>query len=64
LNADELATDCESEDLELIDRAGALREAAETLQAESLDATQSAADREIAQAALMRLFSYCQKVAS
>ncbi|MCS0495816.1 DNA repair exonuclease [Ancylobacter sp. MQZ15Z-1] len=56
-----LAIDCEATDLDLIDRGGALREAAEALRAESLDATRSAAEREVARAALMRLFSYSQQ---
>ncbi|QIB33602.1 metallophosphoesterase family protein [Ancylobacter pratisalsi] len=59
-----LATNCESEDLDLIDRAGALREAAEALRAESLDPARSLAERDVARAALMRLFSYAQHVAS
>ncbi|MBB3770352.1 hypothetical protein FHS55_000938 [Angulomicrobium tetraedrale] len=60
----DLATECEATDLDLIDRAGALREAAETLSAASLDLSTSAGDRDIARAALVRLFSYCQKIAS
>ena len=64
LDAADLATDCDAEDLDLIDRAGALREAAETLRAESLDEAKSLAERQVARAALVRLFSYCQKIAS
>lgn len=64
LDAADLATDCDAEDLDLIDRAGALREAAETLRAESLDEAKSLAERQLARAALVRLFSYCQKIAS
>lgn len=64
LDLEALATDCESEDLDLIDRAGALREAAASLRAESLDETRSAADRNVASAALQRLFSYAQEVGS
>jgi len=59
-----LATECESEDLNLIDRGGALREAANALLAESTDAARSEADREVARAALVRLFSYCEATAS
>lgn len=58
-----LATDCDSTDLDLIDRAGALRDAAEALLAESGDATRSAAEREISRAALVRLFTYCEAIA-
>ncbi|MDF2810851.1 MAG: repair exonuclease [Microvirga sp.] len=64
LDATDLATDCDAGDLDLIDRAGALREAAETLRTESLDEAKSLAERQVAQAALVRLFSYCQKIAS
>ncbi|GAB4068772.1 metallophosphoesterase [Ancylobacter sonchi] len=56
-----LATDVEAGDLDLIDRAGALREAAEALSAESLDETRSATERAIARAALARLFSLSQQ---
>lgn len=63
LDDHELATECEAADLDLIDRAGALREAAETLRAASLDTGADAAARETARAALMRLFSYCQTIA-
>jgi DNA repair exonuclease SbcCD nuclease subunit len=59
-----LATECEAGDLDAIDRAGALREAADALLAEAGDTTRSAQDREIAQAALGRLYAYAQKVAS
>ena len=59
-----LETECEAGDLDLIDRAGALRQAAEILQLESLDGARTAAEREIARAALVRLFSYAQKAAS
>jgi DNA repair exonuclease SbcCD nuclease subunit len=61
---DQLATDCESGDLDRIDRAGALREAAQALLAESDDETRSSAEREISRAALVRLFTYCEAVAS
>ncbi|MBS7541908.1 metallophosphoesterase family protein [Ancylobacter oerskovii] len=59
-----LMNDIEAEDLDLIDRAGALREAAEALRAESLDAARPAAERAIARAALARLFSLSQRVGS
>jgi DNA repair exonuclease SbcCD nuclease subunit len=59
-----LATECESGDLDLIDRAGALRSAADILLAESLDDARSAADRAVARDALVRLFSYAQSTAS
>jgi DNA repair exonuclease SbcCD nuclease subunit len=58
-----LATDCDSTDLDLIDRAGALRDAAETLLAESTDEAKSEAEREISRAALVRLFTYCEAIA-
>ncbi|WP_420961636.1 metallophosphoesterase family protein [Brucella sp. IR073] len=57
-----LVTECEVEDLDLIDRGGALREAANALLAEAGDEGQSIATREIARAALARLYSYAQKV--
>ena len=62
LDESELATECESDDLDQIDRAGALREAAEALLDESVDEARSTRDREIAQAALVRLFSYCEAI--
>ncbi|MFD1333875.1 DNA repair exonuclease, partial [Methylopila musalis] len=57
-----LATACEAEDLDGIDRAGALREAAAALLAESTDVDRSAAEREVARAALARLFAYAQAI--
>lgn len=63
LEAQELITECESEDLDQIDRAGALRQAAETLLAESRDEGRSSSEREVAREALMRLFSYCAAAA-
>jgi hypothetical protein len=57
-----LATECDVEDLDRIDRAGALREAANALLAESGDASRSATDRAIAAAALTRLYGYAQAV--
>ena len=58
-----LATECEAADLDAIDRAGALREAADALLAEAGDAARSAEEREIARAALGRLYAYAQSVA-
>lgn len=58
-----LATECEASDLDLVDRAGALREAAAALLAEAQDERRPVAEREIARAALARLFSYAQTVA-
>jgi len=57
-----LVAECESEDLDLIDRAGALRQAADALLTESSDSRLTDADREIARAALARLFSYCERI--
>lgn len=57
-----LSTECEVEDLDRIGRAGALREAADALLAESGDAGRSATDRSIATAALARLYSYAEQV--
>lgn len=59
-----LATDCDAGDLDAIDRAGALREAADALFAESGDAARSADEREIARAALGRLYVYAQTVSA
>lgn len=59
-----LATECEGTDLDRIDRAGALREAANALLAEAGNESCTATEREIAQAALARLFSYAQASAS
>ncbi|SCW43172.1 metallophosphoesterase family protein [Ancylobacter rudongensis] len=58
-----LVTACEADDLDLIDRGGALREAANALLAEAGDASRSAAEREVARAALARLYSYAQGAA-
>ncbi len=59
LDSEALAGDCEDTDLDAIDRAGALRQAAELLLAESRDESRPEAEREIAGEALVRLFSYC-----
>lgn len=64
LNDAELAIDCEIEDLDRIDCAGALREAANALLTEAADESRAAADRDIARAALARLFAYAQDIAS
>lgn len=55
-----LLTECEQSDLEQIDHGGALRLAAEALLSEADDAALSAEDRDIARAALMRLFTYAE----
>ncbi len=57
-----LATECEVDDLDAIDRGGALREAADALLAEARDENRSAAERDVAGAALARLYSYAQTV--
>ena len=59
LDSEALTADCEDTDLDAIDRAGALRQAAELLLAESRDESRPEAEREIAGEALVRLFSYC-----
>lgn len=56
-----LATECEAGDLDAIDRAGALREAADALLAQASDAARSADEREIARTALGRLYAYAQR---
>jgi DNA repair exonuclease SbcCD nuclease subunit len=57
-----LAVEALPEDLDQIDRAGALRQAAEVLLAEAGDAALSQADRDTAQAALARLYTLTQEV--
>lgn len=52
----------DARDLDQIDRAGALRDAADALWAEAEDLNRSAAERSIARAALTRLYSYAQSV--
>lgn len=59
-----LATECELEDLDQIDRGGALREAANALLSEAGNESRSVADRDIARAALARLYSYAQAITS
>lgn len=60
LETEALATDCESEDLDAIDRAGALRQAADLLLADSRDESRPAGERDAARDALVRLFTYCE----
>lgn len=60
LDTEGLATECEAGELDLIDRAGALRQAAEALLAESADERLPDAGRDVARRALARLFSYCE----
>jgi DNA repair exonuclease SbcCD nuclease subunit len=57
-----LVTEYEVDDLNAIDKAGALREAAEILLAEVKDHSRSATERDIAGAALSRLYAYAQAV--
>lgn len=59
-----LVTDCAPDDLDRIDRAGALREAADALLAESTEAGRSEAERAVAKAALVRLHAYAQAVSA
>jgi DNA repair exonuclease SbcCD nuclease subunit len=58
-----LGIECEMDDLDQIDRAGALREAANALLAGAEDESRSIESRDIARAALSRLFSYALAVA-
>ena len=62
LDDSSLVTECEVDDLDAIDRGGALREAANALLTEARDESRSAAERDIANAALARLYSYAQTV--
>lgn len=62
LNATAVQTECDVDDLDRIDRAGALRVAADALLAESGDISRSASDRAVASAALARLYGYAQAV--
>ena len=52
-----LATEARPDDLDRIDRAGALRQAAEALLAEAQDPVRALADREVSAAALSRLYA-------
>ncbi|GGH51460.1 DNA repair exonuclease [Frigidibacter albus] len=56
-----LATEARPDDLDLIDRGGALRAAAEALLAEAENPALAAAEREVAAAALSRLFALSQE---
>lgn len=56
-----LGTDYAAADLDEIDRAGALRLAAEALMAEAGDPARAAEDRDIAAAALNRLYAYARE---
>jgi DNA repair exonuclease SbcCD nuclease subunit len=60
----QLGTSCEVEDLDQIDRGGALRDAANALLSETEDQARSAAERAVASAALARLYAYAQRVSS
>jgi len=64
LDDTDLMTEFDVEDLDRIDHAGALREAANTLLAEAGDESRTATEREIARAALGRLYSYSETVRS
>ena len=57
-----LAVEALPEDLDQIDRAGALRQAAETLLAEAGDTSLSQAERDTASSALARLYAFAQEV--
>jgi DNA repair exonuclease SbcCD nuclease subunit len=59
-----LSTECDADDLDRIDRTGALRDAAEMLLAQAGDESRGEADREVARGALVRLFSYCAAASS
>lgn len=56
-----LATEVQTDDLDLIDRAGALRRAAEVLLEEARDPALAQADRDVAGAALARLYALVQE---
>ncbi|UOK70125.1 metallophosphoesterase family protein [Ancylobacter polymorphus] len=60
LDAAGLATACAPDDLDRIDRGGALRAAADALLAEAGDLARSAEERDVARAALARLYSLAQ----
>ena len=60
----QLATDTRPDDLDQIDHAGALRQAAETLLAEAHDPALSLSEREISGNALARLYALALKVQS
>ena len=56
-----LSVEARPDDLDLIDRAGALRHAAERLLAEAQDATLAQSARDVAASALSRLYAYAQQ---
>lgn len=56
-----LATEVRAEDLDIIDRGGALRAAAEALGHEAADPARAESERRIAAAALDRLFAFAQE---
>lgn len=56
-----LAVEARPDDLDLIDRAGALRRAAEALLAEAEDPSLAQSSRDVAASALSRLYSYAQR---
>ncbi|MFP4328274.1 MAG: exonuclease SbcCD subunit D [Paracoccaceae bacterium] len=58
LNTDALATEHDAADLDAIDRAGALRLAAQALMDEAGDETRDSEARAVAEAALVRLYGY------
>lgn len=64
LDDENLQIDCEAGDLDQIDRAGALRTAADKLLSDANDDTRSLSERTQSRMALSRLFSYCQQVGS
>lgn len=64
LDEADLAIDFEVDDLDRIDRGGALREAADALLVESGDPARSEFERGIAKDALVRLYGYAQTVSS
>lgn len=57
-----LSTEVKADDLDLIDRGGALRRAADTLLSESADPAIAQADRDLAEQALSRLYALVQEV--
>ncbi|WP_045392527.1 DNA repair exonuclease [Falsirhodobacter sp. alg1] len=57
-----LATDAQPDDLDRIDRAGALRQAAEVLLADSTNPARAQSDRDISAAALSRLYALALEV--
>ena len=57
-----LGTEVGGGDLDMIDRGGALREAADALLAQAQDPSLAAVERDLAEAALARLFTLVQGV--